>query len=105
LLRPQIVWPFPKIPVEEMLDKVQFVLVPEMNVGQVRKEVERLAKDPRHVIRGLNVMNSCMITAEQIVERVLAMELKTRRAPRMSAKVSRNGKNGKNLKEAMVISH
>jgi len=80
LLRPQIVWPFPKIPVEEMLEQVQFVLIPEMNVGQVRKEVERLAKDPRHNIRGLNVMNSCMITAEQIVERVLAMELKSKGA-------------------------
>jgi 2-oxoglutarate ferredoxin oxidoreductase subunit alpha len=78
LLRPQIVWPFPKRPIEEMLERVPCVLVPEMNVGQIRKEVERLASDRRSTIKGLNVLNSCMITAEQIVERVLSLELKPR---------------------------
>lgn len=82
LLRPQIVWPFPKRPVEEMLERVDFVLVPEMNVGQLRKEVERLSKDRRHTIKGLNVLNSSMITAEQIVDRVLAFEFKPRSARR-----------------------
>ncbi|MCY3024294.1 MAG: hypothetical protein NTW87_35400 [Planctomycetota bacterium] len=78
LMRPQIVWPFPKLAVEEMLERIQYVLVPEMNVGQVRKEVERLSKDRRHSIKGLNVMNSCMITAEQIVERVVSLEFRPR---------------------------
>jgi 2-oxoglutarate ferredoxin oxidoreductase subunit alpha len=72
LLRPQVVWPFPKEPVEEMLEQVKLVLVPEMNVGQLRKEVERLAHNPREQVKGLNVLNSVMITSEQIVERVLA---------------------------------
>jgi 2-oxoglutarate/2-oxoacid ferredoxin oxidoreductase subunit alpha len=84
LLRPQIVWPFPKLPVEEMLESVSCVLVPEMNVGQLRKEIERLVKDSRVVVKGLNVLNSVMITAEQIVERVLAFDIK--------AKVSRKGR-------------
>jgi 2-oxoglutarate ferredoxin oxidoreductase subunit alpha len=76
LVRPQIVWPFPKLPVEEMLERVQYVLVPEMNVGQIRKEVERLAVGHRNTIKGLNVLNSAMITAEQIVERVLSLEFR-----------------------------
>ncbi len=69
-LRPQILWPFPKLAVEEMLDQVSYVLVPEMNVGQLRKEVERLSSKGRGQIRGLNVLNSEFITAGQIVERV-----------------------------------
>jgi 2-oxoglutarate ferredoxin oxidoreductase subunit alpha len=79
MLRPQIVWPFPKLPVEEMLDQVRFVLVPEMNVGQLRKEVERLARGNRDHVKGLNVLNSELITAEQIVERVLALEFRPER--------------------------
>jgi len=73
LLRPQIVWPFPKQPVEEMLEQVKCVVVAEMNVGQLRKEVERFSKQ-RSNVKGLNVLNSSMITAEQIVARVLAIE-------------------------------
>ncbi|MDO8589163.1 MAG: 2-oxoacid:acceptor oxidoreductase subunit alpha [Armatimonadota bacterium] len=70
MLRPQIVWPFPKLPVENMLEKVSHVLVPEMNVGQLRKEVERLSCTDRAKVQGLNVLDSSFITAEQIVDRV-----------------------------------
>jgi 2-oxoglutarate ferredoxin oxidoreductase subunit alpha len=70
MLRPQIIWPFPKEEVEHMLHRVQYVLIPEMNVGQLRKEVERLSSRGRERICGLNVLNSRMITPEQIVEQV-----------------------------------
>ena len=69
-LRPQILWPFPKQAVESMLNQVDYVLIPEMNVGQLRKEVERLSNDGRNRIKGLNVLNSEFITAADIVERV-----------------------------------
>ena len=69
LVRPQVIWPFPKLAVERMLDQVRYVLVPEMNVGHLRKEVERLSQSGRDKIKGLNVLDSRMITAEQIVER------------------------------------
>lgn len=75
MLRPRIIWPFPKIAVEEMLDQVDLVLVPEMNVGQIRKEVERLATAFSGKIFGLNVLNSVMISAEQIMERVLQIRI------------------------------
>ncbi len=70
LLRPQIVWPFPKTAVERMISQMGYILVPEMNVGQLRKEVERLSFKGRSMIRGLNVLDSRLITAEQIVEKV-----------------------------------
>jgi 2-oxoglutarate ferredoxin oxidoreductase subunit alpha len=73
LMRPQIVWPFPKQAVEEMLDRVELVLVPEMNVGQLRKEVERLARSSRTPVKGLNVLNPTMISAEQIIGRLRAL--------------------------------
>jgi len=69
-VRPQIIWPFPKLAVEEMLEQVDYVLVPEMNVGQLRKEVERLSGKGRGQIRGLNVLNSEFISAGQIVDRI-----------------------------------
>ncbi len=77
LLRPRIIWPFPKIAVEEMLDQVELVLVPEMNVGQIRKEVERLASATAGKIHGLNVLHSEMISAEQIMEKILKLTMQT----------------------------
>jgi 2-oxoglutarate ferredoxin oxidoreductase subunit alpha len=70
LLRPQIIWPFPNRAVEDMLDRVRLVLVPEMNVGQLRKEVERLVRSRRTVVKGLNVLHPTMISAEQIIGRL-----------------------------------
>ena len=49
------------------------VLVPEMNVGQLRKEVERLARSSRTPVKGLNVLNPTMISAEQIIGRLRAL--------------------------------
>lgn len=69
MVRPQIIWPFPKVAVERMLDQARYILVPEMNVGHLRKEVERLSTHGRESIKGLNVLDSRLITADQIVER------------------------------------
>ncbi len=79
LLRPQIVWPFPKAAVEEMLEQVHTVLVPEMNVGQLRQSVERFSKEPGTVVRGLNILNSRMITTAQIVESALSAVIRPER--------------------------
>lgn len=73
MLRPLIVWPFPKIPVESMLERTSHVLVPEMNVGQLRKEVERLSTSGRGKVQGLNVLAPTFITAEQIAEKIREM--------------------------------
>lgn len=79
MLRPQILWPFPKMPVENMLEQVKHVLVPEMNVGQLRKEVERLNNGPRSKVRGLNILDPTFISAEQIVRKAMEMIAKDKR--------------------------
>ena len=76
MMRPQILWPFPKLPVEDMLERVKGVLVPEMNVGQIRKEVERLAGKVRGKIQGLNVLEPTFITPEQIADKVMETRAK-----------------------------
>jgi len=71
MMRPQILWPFPKLPVEDMLERVSHVIVPEMNVGQIRKEVERLVSKARGKVQGLNVLDPTFITPEQIAGKVM----------------------------------
>jgi len=45
LLRLITVWPFPEKQVEELSNNVKAIVVPEMNCGQVVREVERVAKE------------------------------------------------------------
>ncbi len=79
LVRPQIIWPFPKLVVERILEGGGHILVPEMNVGQVRKEVERLSGGCRGKVHGLNVLDSSFITAEQIADRVREIRSRQRK--------------------------
>jgi len=80
LMAPKILWPFPKSAVENMLNHVTLVLVPEMNAGQLLKEVERLCHSPSRKVLGLNRMDPRMISAEEIAVRLqqLRMRKKTR---------------------------
>ncbi|MBE0520047.1 2-oxoacid:acceptor oxidoreductase subunit alpha [Candidatus Bathyarchaeota archaeon] len=51
LLRLITVWPFPEKKVEELSNNVKAIVVPEMNCGQVVREVERVAKEtPVHFL-------------------------------------------------------
>ncbi len=45
LLRLVTVWPFPEKTVAELANRVKAIVVPEMNYGQVVREVERAAKE------------------------------------------------------------
>jgi 2-oxoglutarate ferredoxin oxidoreductase subunit alpha len=44
LLRPLTIWPFPDEAVKKMLRDVDTVIVPEMNEGQLAREIERLIR-------------------------------------------------------------
>lgn len=44
LLRLQVVWPFPEHVIEELAEKVDAIVVPEINMGQMVREVERCAR-------------------------------------------------------------
>ena len=45
LLRPVTLWPFPEKQIAEMAKQVKAIVVPEMNCGQLVREVERVAKE------------------------------------------------------------
>jgi 2-oxoglutarate ferredoxin oxidoreductase subunit alpha len=65
LFTAQTLWPFPEAPVEELADSVDRIIVPEMNLGQLALEVERVA-GRKKVVR-VNRANGEMVTPEMIV--------------------------------------
>jgi 2-oxoglutarate ferredoxin oxidoreductase subunit alpha len=67
LLRPITVWPFPEARIRELIDagKVKRFIVPEVNLGQLRREIERLTQLP--VIR-LNHAGGAMPSPDEILE-------------------------------------
>lgn len=50
MFRPIVVWPFPANRLCHLMEKAQAVVVPELNLGQVVLEVERLAKGSTKVV-------------------------------------------------------
>jgi 2-oxoglutarate ferredoxin oxidoreductase subunit alpha len=60
------VWPFPEEAVERLADQVEQVVVPEMNLGQMAIEVERLA-GRRKVVR-VNRANGEMVSPQSILD-------------------------------------
>jgi 2-oxoglutarate ferredoxin oxidoreductase subunit alpha len=58
-------WPVPETAIAASLEGVERVVVPELNLGQYRREVERLA-DAREVI-GVNRVDGDLIGADQIL--------------------------------------
>ncbi len=66
LLRPRTVWPFPEERIRQLLGhgRVKRFVVPEVNLGQLRREIERLTQLP---VRGLTHAGGTMPTPEQIL--------------------------------------
>ena len=64
----QSLWPVPENALKAAGAGVRRVLVPELNLGQYRREVERLL--PGAEVLGLNRVDGEMITPEQILEAV-----------------------------------
>lgn len=62
----QTIWPFPEKAVEELADSVDRIIVPEMNLGQLALEVERVAG--RRKVTRVNRANGEMITPDMILE-------------------------------------
>ncbi len=69
LLRLVSIWPFPEQRIRELLEKgaVQRFVVPEVNLGQLRREVERLTQLPVH---RLNHAGGAMPTPQDILEAI-----------------------------------
>lgn len=66
-LRLITLWPFPETRIRALLDtgRVKEFVVPEVNLGQVRREVERLTQLP---VKRINHPGGAMITPDRIVE-------------------------------------
>ena len=60
------IWPFPEKQVEALGDRVDKIIVPEMNLGQLALEVERIV-GRRKVVR-VTRANGEMITPQMILD-------------------------------------
>jgi len=68
LFRPITLWPFPEEALRATAANARAVLVPEMNAGQLRLEVERVLRGAR--VEGLNRYDGEPITPQQIAGRI-----------------------------------
>jgi 2-oxoglutarate ferredoxin oxidoreductase subunit alpha len=64
-------FPFPKMAVDSVLRQCRAVLVPEMNMGQIVREVR--AVNHTATLKQLNRFDGLMITPDQILEKLLNM--------------------------------
>jgi len=72
LLQLVTLWPFPRQLVEPHLNWAKAVLVPELNMGQISREVKRVNQG-RTVVETLNRIDGKLITPGEIVERLVRM--------------------------------
>ena len=63
----QTLWPVPENKIKSALKGIKKVLVPEMNMGQYRLEIERLVQNGIRVI-GINKMDTTLLSPEMIIK-------------------------------------
>ena len=71
LFRPITLWPFPEQALRLAASRARVVLVPELNFGQMRLEVERILRATR--VEGLHRFDGEAIAPAQIAERAQAL--------------------------------
>ena len=69
LLKLMTIWPFARSAVEKVLQKSKILLVPEMNMGQISREVKRVNPGVAKVFT-LNKVDGTIITPEEILNRI-----------------------------------
>ncbi|OPX23464.1 MAG: 2-oxoglutarate synthase subunit alpha [Planctomycetales bacterium 4484_113] len=67
--RPRIVWPFPEARVRELAHTADTFVVAELNLGQMRLEVERIACGEARVV-GLHKVDGSMLEIHEILVKV-----------------------------------
>ena len=68
-LRPVTLWPYPVDPTIEMAERVDTIIVAEMNLGQMKDEVQRCIRGKAEVV-GVNRVDGDPITPEDILKRI-----------------------------------
>jgi 2-oxoglutarate ferredoxin oxidoreductase subunit alpha len=69
LLKLNTIWPFMRIHVEKILQRSSCVIIPEMNMGQISREVKRVNKVGAKVFT-INKVDSTIITPTEIFNRI-----------------------------------
>jgi len=69
-IRLRTIWPFPEKIVKKLAERVDFILVPEMNLGQLVYEVERVVGCETHVKAISKIGGGEMITPEEILSEI-----------------------------------
>jgi 2-oxoglutarate/2-oxoacid ferredoxin oxidoreductase subunit alpha len=69
VLQLQTLWPFAEAEVEALSEQAGWVVVPEMNLGQIALEVERVAG--RRKVRRVNRIDGQMIEPQEILLRIM----------------------------------
>jgi 2-oxoglutarate ferredoxin oxidoreductase subunit alpha len=67
LLTVYSLWPVPEEAIQASLKGIKRIIVPELNLGQYHREIERLAKDDQEVI-GVHRVDSKLISPQEILE-------------------------------------
>ncbi len=80
LLRPLTIWPFPDEAVSKMADQVKKIIVPEMNLGQASREVERVVAG-RCEIEGIFRVDTEPIHPKQIMQAILGRPVEATTIP------------------------
>ena len=70
LLKLITLWPFMRTAIERVLQTSKILIVPEMNMGQISREVKRVNRDMAKVFT-LNKVDGTIITPEEILARIL----------------------------------
>ncbi|RKX99834.1 MAG: 2-oxoacid:acceptor oxidoreductase subunit alpha [Spirochaetes bacterium] len=69
LLRLVTLWPFPRVYVEKVAEQSKVIIVPEMNMGQISREVKRVNEGRSRVIT-LNKVDSNIITPQEVFKKI-----------------------------------
>jgi 2-oxoglutarate ferredoxin oxidoreductase subunit alpha len=72
LLKLNTLWPFMRAAVEKVLGNARVLVVPEMNMGQISREVKRVNQG-RARVRGINKVDGTMITPDEILRPLMEM--------------------------------
>lgn len=73
LVRPLTIWPFPVVAVQRLAQRMDTIIVPEMNQGQLVREVERHAQGKCRVV-SLPDYKCELFTPETILHKILEVE-------------------------------
>jgi 2-oxoglutarate ferredoxin oxidoreductase subunit alpha len=68
LLKLMTIWPFARAAVEKVLQSSKTLLVPEMNMGQISREVKRVSRGAK--VLTLNKVDGTIITPEEILNQI-----------------------------------